>query len=93
VTTAVFVTAKSLQSNTQTSVVAKRAPDGLPGSMEPTLTDELSVRWRRALTRFEEDDLIVLTEVHEARDALGKLDHVLDRVGDLNGTLLPHRLS
>lgn len=47
----------------------------------------------RALTCFEEDDLIVLTEVHEAVDALGKLHHVLDGVGDLNGALLPHRLS
>lgn len=43
------------------------------------------------LTCFEEDDLIVLTEVHEASDALGKLHHVVDGVGDVDGTLLPHR--
>ena len=45
------------------------------------------------LTCFEEDNLIVLTEVHEAGDALGKLHHILDCVGDVNGTLLPHHLS
>lgn len=44
------------------------------------------------LTCFEEDDLIVLTEVHEASDALGKLHHVVNGVGDVDGTLLPHRL-
>lgn len=45
-----------------------------------------------ALTCFEEDDLVVLTEVHEARDALGKLHHVLDGVGDVDGALLPHQV-
>lgn len=44
------------------------------------------------LTCFEEDNLIVLTEVHEASDALGKLHHVVNGVGDVDGTLLPHRL-
>lgn len=43
------------------------------------------------LTCFEEDNLIVLTEVHEASDALGKLHHVVNGVGDVDGTLLPHR--
>lgn len=46
-----------------------------------------------ALTCFEENDLVVLTEVHETRDALGELHHVLDGVGDLNGALLPHQLG
>lgn len=46
-----------------------------------------------ALTCFEEDNLVVLTEVHEARDALGELHHILDCVGDVNGALLPHHLS
>lgn len=45
------------------------------------------------LTCFEEDNLIVLTEVHEAGDALGKLHHVVDGVGDVHGALLPHRFS
>lgn len=45
------------------------------------------------LTCFEEDDLVVLTKVHEARHALGKLHHILDRVGDVTRTLLPHHLS
>lgn len=43
------------------------------------------------LTCFEEDNLIVLTEVHEASDALGKLHHIVNSVGDVDGTLLPHR--
>lgn len=43
------------------------------------------------LTCFEEDNLIVLTEVHEASDAFGKLHHVVNGVGDVDGALLPHR--
>ena len=45
-----------------------------------------------APTCFEEDDLVVLTEVHEAGDPLGELHHVLDGIGDVVGTLLPHPL-
>lgn len=45
------------------------------------------------LTCFEEDNLIVLTEVHEASDALGKLHHVVDGVGDVDGALLPHQFG
>lgn len=46
-----------------------------------------------ALTGFEEDDLVVLAELHEAVDALGELHHVLDGVGDLQRALLPHGLA
>jgi len=46
-----------------------------------------------ALTGFQEDDLVVLAELHEAVDALGKLHHVLDGVGDLQRALLPHGLA
>lgn len=56
-------------------------------------TDLVCVYWCHALTCFEEYNLIVLTEVHEASDALGKLYHILDCIGDMNGTLLPHQLS
>lgn len=45
-----------------------------------------------ALTCFEEDDLVVLTEVHEASDALGELHHVLDGVGDVHCALLPQQV-
>ena len=43
-------------------------------------------------TCFEEDDLVVLAQVHEAGDALGELHHVLDGVGEVHGAVLPHRL-
>ena len=46
-----------------------------------------------APTCFEEDDLVVLTEVHEAGDPLGELHHVLDGVGEVDRTVLPHPLS
>lgn len=47
----------------------------------------------RALTCFQQNDLIVLAQVHEASDAFGKLHHVLDGVGDVVCALLPHPLS
>ena len=39
---------------------------------------------------LQKNDLVVLTEVQESIDALGELHHVLDGVGDMDGTLLPH---
>lgn len=45
-----------------------------------------------ALTGFQQHDLVVLAEVHEAVDAFGELHHVLDGLGDLYGTELPHGL-
>lgn len=45
------------------------------------------------LTGFQEDDLVILAELHEAVDALGELHHVLDGVGDLQRALLPHGLA
>ena len=49
--------------------------------------------WRDgAPTCFKEDDLVVLTEVHEAGDPLGELHHVLDGVGEVDRTVLPHHL-
>lgn len=45
-----------------------------------------------ALTCLQEDDLVILAEVHEAGDALGELHHVLDGAGDVMGTQLPHGL-
>lgn len=45
------------------------------------------------LTSFQQHDLIVLTEIHEAVDAFGELHHVLDGLGDLHGTELPHHLT
>lgn len=44
------------------------------------------------MTCFEQNDLVILTQVHEACNAFGKLHHVLDGIGDVVGTLLPHRL-
>lgn len=44
------------------------------------------------LTSFQQDDLVVLTEIHEAVDAFGELHHVLYGLGDLHGTELPHHL-
>lgn len=44
------------------------------------------------LTGFQQHDLVVLAEVHEAVDTLGELHHVLDGLGDLHGTELPHQL-
>lgn len=44
-------------------------------------------------TCFEQNDLVVLTQVHEASDAFGKLHHILDGMGDLDGTLLPQHVS
>lgn len=48
------------------------------------------MRWPR--TRFEEDDLVILAEVHEAVQALGELHHILDGLGDAPGAALPHLL-
>lgn len=48
---------------------------------------------RRALTCFQQNDLVVLAQVHEAGDALGELHHVLDGVGDVVRALLPHPLG
>ncbi len=45
---------------------------------------------KAALTCFEQDDLVILAEVHESRDALGELHDVLDGVCNLQGALLPH---
>lgn len=47
----------------------------------------------RALTCFQQNDLVVLAQVHEASDAFGELHHVLDGVGDVVRALLPHPLS
>lgn len=44
------------------------------------------------LTWFEQEDLVVLAQLHEPWDALGKLHHILDGVGDLDGTLLPQHI-
>lgn len=41
-------------------------------------------------TCFEKHYLIILTELHEAVDALGKLHHILNGLCDFNGTQLPH---
>ena len=46
----------------------------------------------QVLTCFEQYDLVILTEIHEACDAFGKLHHILDCIGDVVGTLLPHPL-
>lgn len=45
-----------------------------------------------ALTSFQQHDLVVLAEIHEAVDTFGKLHHVLDGLSDLYGTELPHHL-
>lgn len=50
----------------------------------------LEVRLR--CTCFEQHDLIVLTELHESINALGKLNHVLHSFSDFNRTQLPHVL-
>lgn len=41
-------------------------------------------------TCFEQHDLVVLAELHEAREPLGELHHVLDGLGEAAGTALPH---
>lgn len=46
-----------------------------------------------ALTCFQQDNLIVLAQVHEAGDAFGKLHHILDGISDVVRALLPHPLS
>jgi len=43
-------------------------------------------------TCFEQHDLIILTELHESINALGKLNHILHCFGDFNRTQLPHVL-
>jgi hypothetical protein len=44
-------------------------------------------------TCFQQHYLIVLTQLHEAVDPLGKLHHVLDGLCDFDSTQLPHDLS
>lgn len=46
-----------------------------------------------ALTCFQQDDLIVLAQVHEAGDAFGEFHHILDGISDVVRALLPHPLS
>lgn len=48
---------------------------------------------RQAPTCFQQNDLVVLAQVHEAGDAFGELHHVLDGVGDVVRALLPHPLG
>lgn len=43
-------------------------------------------------TCFEQHDLIVLTQLHESINALGKLNHILHSFSDFNCTQLPHVL-
>lgn len=57
-----------------------------------TRSEDCVLQLHAALTCFEENDLVVLTQVHETRDALGELHHVLDGVGDVDGALLPHHV-
>lgn len=44
-------------------------------------------------TWLKKENLVILAELHEACYALCKLHHILDSVGDLNGTLLPQSFS
>lgn len=44
------------------------------------------------LTRLEQEDLVILAQFHEPWNALGKLHHVLDCMGNLDGTLLPQHV-
>lgn len=44
------------------------------------------------LTGLQQENLVVLAQLHEARDALGKFHHILDGVRDLDGTLLPQHV-
>lgn len=46
-----------------------------------------------ALTSFQQHDLVVLAEIHEAVDTFSELHHILDGLSDLYGTELPHYLS
>lgn len=46
-----------------------------------------------ALTCFQQDNLVVLAQVHEAGDAFGKFHHILNGIGDVVRALLPHPLS
>lgn len=64
---------------------------------EPTLMEGLTTSWSKTgppwifslLTWLQKQNLIILTELHEARYPLCELDHILDGVSDLDGTLLP----
>lgn len=53
---------------------------------------KMYIRCKWALTCFEKNNLVILTKIHESSDALGELYHILDGVGDVDGTLLPHDL-
>lgn len=46
----------------------------------------------RCLTWLEQEDLVILAQLHEPWDALGELHHILDCMGDLDGTLLPQHV-
>lgn len=43
-------------------------------------------------TWFEKEDLVILTELHEACDAFGKFHNVLYCMSDLDGALLPEHV-
>lgn len=45
------------------------------------------------LTCFQQDNLIVLAQVHKAGDAFGKFHHILNGISDVVRALLPHPLS
>lgn len=45
-----------------------------------------------ALTSFQQYDLVILAQIHEAVDAFSKLHHILNGLCDLHSTELPHHL-
>lgn len=48
-----------------------------------------AIKRERARTGFEEDNLVVLGELHEAGHHLRKLNYLLDHVRQLSGALQP----